>query len=116
MNFTMPNLLPAYPEIFLLIMVSVVLVVDLFLPQRLRYVTYALSQLTLAGCALLTLNVVYLTEGQIAYTFSNMFVADLMAHALKLGAYIAVSTALVYSRAYLDRKSTRLNSSHRCIS
>src|SRR5450830_400545 len=101
MNFTMPNLLPAYPEIFLLIMVSVVLVVDLFLPQRLRYVTYALSQLTLAGCALLTLNVAYLTGGQAVYTFSNMFVADLMAHALKLGAYIAVSTALVYSRAYL---------------
>src|SRR5450759_1179839 len=101
MNFTMPNLLPAYPEIFLLVMVSVVLVVDLFLPQRLRYVTYALTQLTLLGCALLTLNVGYLTEGQTAYTFSNMFVADLMAHALKLGAYIAVSTALVYSRAYL---------------
>ena len=67
MNFTMPNLLPAYPEIFLLIMVSVVLVVDLFLPERLRYVTYLLSQLTLAGCAVLTLDVGFLTEGLITY-------------------------------------------------
>ncbi len=57
MNFPMPNLLPAYPEIFLLLMVSLVLVVDLFLPERLRYVTYSLSQLTLLGCLVLTLDV-----------------------------------------------------------
>ncbi len=101
MNFTMPNLLPAYPEVFLLIMVSTILVVDLFLPQRLRFVTYALTQLALLGCAALTLDVAVLTQGLATYTFSNMFVADLMGHALKLGAYIALFTTLVYSRAYL---------------
>ena len=101
MNFTMPNLLPAYPEIFLLIMVSTILVVDLFLPQRMRYVTYALTQLALLGCAVLTLDVAVLTQGLVTYTFNNMFVADLMGHALKLGAYIALFTTLVYSRAYL---------------
>ena len=101
MNFTMPNLLPAYPEIFLLVMVSAVLVVDLFLPQRLRFVTYALTQLTLLGCAVLTLDVAVLTQGMVTYTFNNMFVADLMGHALKLGAYIALFTTLVYSRTYL---------------
>jgi NADH-quinone oxidoreductase subunit N len=101
MNFTMPNLLPAYPEIFLLVMVSAILVVDLFLPQRLRFVTYALTQLTLLGCAVLTLDVAVLTQGMVTYTFNNMFVADLMGHALKLGAYIALFTTLVYSRAYL---------------
>lgn len=101
MNFTMPNLLPAYPEIFLLIMVSTILVVDLFLPQRMRYVTYALTQLALLGCAVLTLDVAVLTQGLVTYTFNNMFVADLMGHALKLGAYVALFTTLVYSRAYL---------------
>jgi NADH-quinone oxidoreductase subunit N len=101
MNFPMPNLLPAYPEIFLLIMVSVILVVDLFLPQRLRFVTYSLTQLTLLGCAVLTLDVVALTHGMPTHTFSNMFVADLMGNALKLGAYIALFTTLVYSRTYL---------------
>ncbi len=101
MNFTMPNLLPAYPEIFLLIMVSTILVVDLFLPQRMRYVTYALTQLALLGCAVLTLDVAVLTQGLVTYTFNNMFVADLMGHALKLGAYIALFTTLVYSRVYL---------------
>ncbi|MFA5914440.1 MAG: NADH-quinone oxidoreductase subunit NuoN [Burkholderiales bacterium] len=104
MNFTMPNLLPAYPEIFLLIMVSVILVLDLFLPQALRYVTYALTQLTLLGCAVLTLDVAVLTQGDVTYTFNHMFVADMMGHALKLGAYIAVFTTLVYSRAYLGAR------------
>ena len=55
MNFTMPDLLPAYAEIFLLVMVSV----D---PGRgpvpaasaQRGVTYVLSLLTLLGCAVLT--------------------------------------------------------------
>ncbi len=101
MNFTLSNLLPAYPEIFLLVMVSLVLVVDLVLPERLRFLSYALTQLTLAGCALLTFNAAFLTAGQPTYGFSNMFVADLMGHVLKLGAYIALSTVLVYSRGYL---------------
>ncbi len=101
MNFTMSSLLPAYPEVFLLIMVSTILVVDLFLPQALRYVTYVLTQLTLLGCAVLTLDVAVLTQGVATGAFNNMFVADLMGHALKLGAYIALFTTLVYSRAYL---------------
>ena len=101
MNFPMPNLLPAYPEIFLLIMVSVILLVDLFLPARLRYLSYALTQLTLAGCAVLTLDVAVLTGSLVTYTFGNMFVADLMGHALKLGAYVALAVTLVYSRSYL---------------
>jgi NADH-quinone oxidoreductase subunit N len=101
MNFTMPNLLPAYPEIFLVAMVSVILVLDLFLPERLRHLSYVLSQLTLLGCAVLTLDVSFLTGGQTTHTFSNMFVADLMGHALKVGAYVALSAVLVYSRAYL---------------
>jgi NADH-quinone oxidoreductase subunit N len=82
-------------------MVSLVLVVDLVLPQRLRYVSYSLTQLTLLGCALFTLDVMLLTGGQLSYTFGNMFVADMMGHVLKLGAYIAVYTTLIYSRGYL---------------
>ncbi len=63
--------------------------------------TYALTQLALLGCAVLTLDVAVLTQGMVTYTFNNMFVADLMGDVLKLGAYIAVFTTLVYSRAYL---------------
>src|SRR5262249_32459133 len=34
-------------------------------------------------------------------TFSEMFVADLMASALKLGIYIAVGVVVIYSQAYI---------------
>jgi len=64
-------------------------------------VTYVLTQLTLLGCAVLTLDVLVLTQGLVTYTFNNMFVADLMGHALKLAAYLSLFTTLVYSRRYL---------------
>ena len=51
MIFAMPNLTPALPEIFVLIMASLILVVDLFLSDKNRFVSYALTQLTLLGAA-----------------------------------------------------------------
>ena len=46
----LPILLPAYGEILLLVMASVILLVDLFLPERLRGLTYWLSLATLTAC------------------------------------------------------------------
>jgi NADH-quinone oxidoreductase subunit N len=108
-EYTLPLLLPAYPEIWLLAMASIILVVDLFLPEdSRRSVVYWLSLATLAGCALLTIAAVQATGGQPAYTFGDMFVADLMAHTLKLLSYLAVAACFVYSRRYLaDRDMLR---------
>ena len=47
MNYEIPDFLLAAPEIFLLAMVSVILIVDLFLPDRRRVWTYVLTQITL---------------------------------------------------------------------
>ena len=97
MQYILP-LWPAYPEIFLLVMVCVILVADLFVSDENRVVTYGLTQATLIACALLT----YLTAtGEPVYTFSNMFVDDLMSDVLKLMTYIAAAVVLVYSRSYL---------------
>lgn len=98
MTFAMPNLTPALPEIFVLVMVSLILIVDLFLDAKNRFVTYALTQLTLLGAAWITVG----THGNApVYTFSNMFVDDAMGDVLKLMSYIAVSVVLVYSRSYI---------------
>ena len=91
-------LAPAYAEIFLLCMVCVILLLDLFLSDEQRGITYALTLATLGGCFLLT---GYAGPGGEPYTFSGMFVADLMANVLKLGIYIAVAMMLVYSQAYI---------------
>ncbi len=88
---------PAYPELFLLVMACVILIADLFISDDNRIVTYGLTQATLAGCALLTF---FTGNPEPVYTFSGMFVDDLMADALKLLTCLAVITILVYARAY----------------
>ncbi len=88
---------PAYPELFLLVMACVILIADLFISDDNRIVTYGLTQATLAGCALLTF---FTGNAEPVYTFSGMFVDDLMADVLKLLTCVAVITILVYARAY----------------
>ena len=96
MEYIMP-LWPAYPELFLLVMACVILIVDLFVSDDNRIVTYGLTQFTLAGCALLTF---FTGNPEPVYTFSGMFVDDLMADALKLLTCVSVIMVLVYARAY----------------
>ena len=45
------NLMPALPEIVLLIVVSAILIIDLFVKGERRGVTYLLSMLALPDCA-----------------------------------------------------------------
>jgi NADH-quinone oxidoreductase subunit N len=105
MDILFDMLVLAAPEVFLLAMVSLILVVDLFLPDRLRFISYALTQLTLLGCAALSVILFLgLTRGQAGYAFNSMFVADTMSIVLKLVLYISVSVCLVYSRAYLSER------------
>jgi NADH-quinone oxidoreductase subunit N len=100
----LPLLLPAYPEIVVVAMASLVLLADLFLPERLRGLTYWMSQATLAACAVLTVGVVQITAGQPSITFGGMFVADLMAGVLKLVTFATVAACFVYSRRYLAER------------
>lgn len=97
--FEMPNILPALPEIFMLGMVSFILVLDLFIADKQRYISYALTLLTLVGCVWLT---VATFSSESIYTFSNMFVDDPMSDILKIVIYISVFAVLIYSRTYLQ--------------
>jgi NADH-quinone oxidoreductase subunit N len=92
------NLIPVYPEIFLLVATSAILLIDMFLTEARRNITYLLSMLTLAICAAMTL--ADFNAGTTTYTFHNMFVSDPMSNLLKLVSYAAVAMTLVYSRQY----------------
>ena len=94
----MANLIPAGAEVFLLVMVCVILIVDQLLAESSKIVTYLLVQITLLGCALITVGTH--TDG-VVYAFHGMFVDDLMSDVLKLLSYLAVAMMLVYSRQYL---------------
>ena len=88
----------AYAEIFLLVMASSILIVDLFITDPNKTLTYILVQLTLLSCALITVTT---HEPGVVHLFNNMFVDDLMSDVLKLLSYLTVSMVLVYSRSYL---------------
>ncbi len=94
----LPNLMPAAPEIFIFSMACAILVIDLFLSDSHRVVSYALTQLTLIGAAALTLNGFATSSG---YAFERMFVADPLADTLKLAIYGLAFFAFAYSRSYL---------------
>ena len=93
------DVLPAYPEIFLLIAASAILLIDMFLADHRRMLTYWLSIGALVVCAVLS--GLYLAGGSTTYTFGNMFVADPMANLLKLATAITTIITLVYSHDYL---------------
>lgn len=90
---------PALAETFLLAMVCTILLVDVFLREDQRWITYALTMATLLGCFAIT----GFTDWSVAgtYTFSGMFVADPLANLMKLSIYATVAVVLVYSQAYI---------------
>jgi NADH-quinone oxidoreductase subunit N len=96
---------PALAETFLLAMVCTILLVDAFLSDAQRWITYALTMATLVVCFLIT---GFTDWGGEIYTFSGMFVADPLANMLKLFIYLTVAIVLVYSQAYIrDREMYR---------
>src|SRR5690606_12416481 len=98
MDFLQPDFTPAYPEIFLLVMVCVVMLVDLIVGEKRRYFAFFLAQSALIGCAVLTFTTF---SPDIRHTFSGMFVDDAMSDILKLMVYATVAAVLIYSRTYI---------------
>jgi NADH-quinone oxidoreductase subunit N len=99
MMFPVPDLLPALPEIFVLGMACAILLVDVFTKER-NY-AYVLTLATLLGAAAIT---VFTSVPQVQTTFGGQFVDDAMGDVLKLMAYLAAMTAVVYSRNYLGER------------
>jgi NADH-quinone oxidoreductase subunit N len=99
MMFPVPDLLPALPEIFVLGMACAILLVDVF--TRERNYAYVLTLATLLGAAAIT---VFTSVPQVQTTFGGQFIDDAMGDVLKLMAYLAAMTAVVYSRNYLGER------------
>lgn len=85
------------PEILLATGICAVLVLDLFVPQRARDLTYLAAIFLLAAVAWTLLGNV--TPGGTA--FAGTYVVDPLSRVLKLFAVLAVATAFLYARPYL---------------
>lgn len=107
MNWADVNLFPALPEIVLLAALGVVLVVDLFVSEQNRWVTWLLTLLAVVVVFVTQLYVgVRPTEAAFSLGYSEQtplafFINDGMAQLAKLGMYLILLVLLVYSRLYI---------------
>ncbi len=99
LNFVAPSFTPALPEIFVLAMACTILILDLFLKDKDRTITYLMSLATLVGAAILTISLA--GEGR-ELTFNDTFVVDPMGNVLKVFIYLITAAVFVYSRQYLQ--------------
>ncbi len=95
------NTLITLPEIFLLCMACAILVIDVFLREEQRNVSYVLSQLTLLATFVLVLAG---RTDQRLLAFNDMFVQDALADTLKLFILAIIFVVFVYSREYLRER------------
>lgn len=99
MTFEIPDFMPVIPELFVLGMACAILVIDLFVPQSRRDITYGLSQFTLIGAAVLT---IALASPETRFTFNDTFIADGLSDLLKVAVYLITAVVFLYSRPYLQ--------------
>jgi NADH-quinone oxidoreductase subunit N len=95
------DLMLAAPEIFLLAAACIILLIDIFLDERTRWESFALSLLALAGASWVTVRtgVDVRTVG-----WHGTYVADPVGNLLKIVAYGAVAVAFLYSYGYLAKR------------
>ena len=98
MNAMPTELMPLFPEIFILSMACIILIVDLSFSQAQRYVSFGLTLLTLLGAAAIT---VFDHDEPARTAFHGMFIDDKLSDILKLGIYALTFFVFVYSRSYL---------------
>ena len=86
------------PETVLLVMACVVAVVDLYVDDPRRRVTYWLTQLTLVVVAALHL---MLLDSNVPYGMQDMVVSDPMGHLLSFFASVAMIFTVAYAQPYI---------------
>jgi NADH-quinone oxidoreductase subunit N len=98
MEYNLTTLTPVLPEIFLLAAACLILVVDLFLSERTRLVTYGLTLGALIGTVFL---VQYAAGPATEIILYGSYVRDPMSDVLKTGLLLVSLFAFVYAKDYL---------------
>ncbi len=102
MELMMPDFVLAVPEMFLLGMTCLILMVDVYVPERYRPLTYHLSQATLVVTMVLS---IALFPRLPSVTFYGTFVSDGMSVVLKVFILLVTYFVFFYSRAYLQERN-----------
>jgi len=100
-SITRTDLWLALPEIWLMSAACVILLVDLVIDDRRRWVTFLLSLVALAGTAWIAADH---SVGERTVAWAGTYVADPVATLLKIVACGAVALAFLYSHDYLQKR------------
>jgi NADH-quinone oxidoreductase subunit N len=98
MSMPLSEFTPLLTEMFVLAMACIILVLDAFLPDERRVVSYTLSQLTLLAAALISWSML---DDAAVVVMHGTFVSDPMAALLKTSIFLITFGAFMYSRSYL---------------
>ncbi len=101
MDYRIPVLAPVAGEITVLTLTCVILIVDAFLSQRRRDITYMLALFTIVAAAFVT---AFMTGENSQLTLNGHFVIDPLARVLKLVVLATTGLVFLYSRDYLSRE------------
>jgi NADH-quinone oxidoreductase subunit N len=103
MTIPLTDFTPLATEIFVLTMACSILVVEAFVGQQFRQLSYVLSQLTLLGAALISWNML---DAETVVVLGGTFVHDPMAALLKTSIFLVTFGAFIYARGYLTSKGS----------
>ncbi|TVO71250.1 NADH-quinone oxidoreductase subunit NuoN [Sedimenticola selenatireducens] len=98
MQFDTSMLIPVLPEIFILTAACVILVVDLFLKEEQRVISYGMTQISLLLAIVVTLMT---APAETRIVFDGSVIRDGMSDLLKIAIYIISAGAFLYSKDYL---------------
>jgi len=101
MDFVVPDLAPAAPELFLMLAACTVLVADVYLGERVRGLAYLLSQVAVVATAVAC---IAMTPAEPVVGFSGTFVSDPLSGALKVAMLLIGYYAFFYMRSYLEAR------------
>lgn len=101
MNFDFNTLYPVMPEIVLLTAASIVLVVDLFLKDEQRILSYGIAQL---GLLATLVSVIVVGGSHTDVVFDNSYIRDPMSDLLKVALMIVSIGMFVYAKEFLQRR------------
>ncbi len=98
MQFDSSQLIPVLPEIYILSLACLVLVVDLFLKDSQRIVTYGITQIGLLLGIAVTIAV---SQPETQILFDGSYIRDPMSDVLKVAILLVSFLAFVYAKDYL---------------
>jgi NADH-quinone oxidoreductase subunit N len=99
--YQVPNMFFALPEMVMMVMACIILLVVAFTGSRKVDWVYGLSQLSLAGTAV----IIWLSLGDGGLTFSDTYIKDMLSDVLKLSICLVNMLVLLYSTAYLRARN-----------